>query len=145
MWFGDSATKVRKEGLELEQGLGIAICVQSLIYGGSGSAFTRDPIIGTSDKLVGTMWPTSGSKMTLEAYSLLDPDSMSTLNSVRKLLEQEFKDALVIEFVIEDLTGMLYILHARRARRTPGATAKIAVDMVRHYFPTCTLICISSS
>src|SRR5208337_2832349 len=51
------------------------------------------------------------------------------LRNISTALEQEFRDAQEFEFTIQD--GILYLLQARSAKRTPWAALRIAVDQVK--------------
>lgn len=68
-------------------------------------------------------YSTQGEEMTLQERW---PDLYRQLCEVRASVEQHFRDACDLEFTVE--SGKLYILGVRRARRTPVANVRIALN-----------------
>jgi hypothetical protein len=64
-WFAEKHLQYREEVLNLSPDLGVAVVVQAMVFGGSGSCFTRSPTTG-EDKVIGEYWPTSGLRQTLD-------------------------------------------------------------------------------
>ena len=145
-WNSNRATIYRKLN-NIPEDIGTAIIVQSMVFGnlnsnsGTGVVFSRNPSTGENN-LFGEFLShaqgediVSGSKTPFsindakDKNSLLNkmPDVFNQLSDTTTLLEKHFKDAQDIEFTIED--GKLYILQARKAKRTTTAAIKIAVDM----------------
>lgn len=122
---------------------GTAVNVQSMVFGnmgdnsGTGVAFTRDPSTGTNefygeylmnaqgeDVVAGIRTPNKIDNLKNEMPQIYDE-----LMSIRKNLENHYKEMQDIEFTIED--GKLYMLQTRTGKRTAAAALKIAVDLVR--------------
>ena len=122
--------------------LGTAVTVQAMVFGnlgevgGSGVAFTRDPATGEArlfgeflaggqgeDVVAGTATPTKLQEATGAWKSLVEE-----LTQVGARLEREYRDALDIEFTVED--GRLYLLQVRPAKRTADAAVTIATELV---------------
>ena len=57
------------------------------------------------------------------------PKVYKQLEHVRQLLEKHYRDMQDMEFTVEE--GKLYMLQTRTGKRTPTATFRIAVDMVK--------------
>ena len=122
--------------------LGTAVVVQAMVFGnvhglsGSGVAFTRDPKTG-ENKLYGEFLAGGqGEEVvagTRTPVNLADPrpewaDATAELTRLGRLLEQEYADALDIEFTVE--SGTLYLLQVRAAKRTAAAAVRTAGDLV---------------
>ncbi|WP_434581976.1 pyruvate, phosphate dikinase [Carbonactinospora thermoautotrophica] len=123
--------------------LGTAVVVQAMVFGnlgtpsGSGVAFTRDPKTGKRE-LFGEYLPGGqGEEVvagTTTPVDLHDPEPewiplKSELERYGELLESEYRDALDIEFTVEN--GKLYLLQVRPAKRTALASVQIATDLVQ--------------
>ena len=143
-WMADKAVTYRKvekiSGRDVN-GTGVNIC--TMVFGnkgetsGTGVAFTRDPNTGRNvfygdylfnaqgeDVVAGIRTPVK-----LSALQRRDRRAYKQLMQVRQTLERHYCDMQDIEFTVED--GTLYMLQTRRGKRTPMATFKIAVDMVK--------------
>jgi pyruvate,orthophosphate dikinase len=141
-WMAEKAVTYRR--LEKITGLlGTAVNVVQMVFGntgessGTGVCFTRDPSTGEKsfygdflinaqgeDVVAGIRTP-----MHLNEMAKLMPKVYEQLEDVRKLLETHYRDMQDMEFTVED--GTLYMLQTRVGKRTPTATFKMAVDMVR--------------
>jgi pyruvate,orthophosphate dikinase len=134
--------------------LGTAVNVQAMVFGnrgegcGTGVAFTRNPATGENafygeylldaqgeDVVAGIRTPgpithkqkvESGSEE--DAFEDVMPEMYKELESVRKKLEEHFKEMEDLEFTVEE--NELWILQTRTGKRTAMAAVKIAVDMV---------------
>jgi pyruvate, orthophosphate dikinase len=121
--------------------LGTAVTIQAMVFGnlgqvaGSGVAFTRDPSTGQAelygeflaggqgeDVVAGTATPTKLREATGTWKVLVEE-----LTGMGRTLELEYRDALDIEFTVED--GKLYLLQVRPAKRTADAAVTIALDL----------------
>jgi pyruvate,orthophosphate dikinase len=126
----------------LSDAAGTAVTVQAMVYGnaggasGAGVAFTRNPATGErglyldfvfngqgEDVVAGRRATDDGSRL----HSLL-PGLAARLEAVGATLEGLFADAQDFEFTVQN--GALWLLQTRRARRTPWAAVRIAVDLV---------------
>lgn len=125
----------------IDDDLGTAVTVQAMVFGnlgspsGSGVAFTRDPSTGRAelfgeylpdgqgeDVVAGTRTPTR--------LQEAGPDwapMVAELTRLGLVLESEYRDALDIEFTVEE--GRLYLLQVRPAKRTADAALTIAVEL----------------
>lgn len=132
-WFTNSAMTYRYEALNISKNIGTAIIVQAIVFGGTGICFTRNPINGImGDSVFGTFWDRSGEKISLsEKFLIKDPIAYNNLLDTSRKLEIQFKDMQQYEFVYCSEDNILYILQLHIGRRTPKASMKIAVDMVK--------------
>ena len=141
-WNAEKAVTYRR--VERITGLlGTAVNVVQMVFGnigdnsGTGVCFTRDPSTGEKvfygdflinaqgeDVVAGIRTP-----MHLTEMARLMPQVYKQLEKVRLLLEKHYRDMQDMEFTVEE--GKLYMLQTRVGKRTPTATFKIAVDMVK--------------
>jgi pyruvate,orthophosphate dikinase len=119
-----------------------AVTVQAMVFGnragrsGTGVAFSRDPVDGarglTGDWLDGAQGEdvVSGTRATepLSALAIRMPDVHADLVRTADLCEAHLRDLVDLEFTVED--GRLWLLQVRPGRRSPGATVRVAVDLV---------------
>jgi len=119
-----------------------AVTVQQMVFGntggtsGAGVGFTRDPDSGEKrfyfDFLFNSQGEdvvsgrTAGSDASRLFYVL--PETKQALLDISAALEKEYGDAQEFEFSLQD--GVLYLLQTRRAKRTPWAALRIAVELV---------------
>jgi pyruvate,orthophosphate dikinase len=140
-WDSRRAKTYRKHH-GISDDLGTAVTVQAMVFGnlgtpsGSGVAFTRDPATGQpqlygeylsggqgEEVVAGTHTPTHLSAAEGEWVSLVQQ-----LTDLGSRLELEYRDALDIEFTVEE--GVLYLLQVRPAKRTAKAALTIATQLV---------------
>ncbi|MFQ5354216.1 MAG: pyruvate, phosphate dikinase, partial [Thermodesulfobacteriota bacterium] len=146
-WMVEKAVTYRR--LENMTGLkGTGVNIVQMVFGnkgedsGTGVCFTRDPNSGKNvfygdllmnaqgeDVVAGIRTP-----LHLDDLKKIMPAAYKQLNTVRLKLESHLKDMQDIEFTIEE--GKLYILQTRNGKRSPAATFKIAVDMVKEKLTT---------
>lgn len=139
-WTGERARRYREvEGID--ESLGTAVTVQAMVFGnrgersGTGVAFSRDPSTGApgpvGDFLAGAQGEdvVDGTRSTerLDALARRWPDVWAELVELTARLEHELDDAVDVEFTVEE--GRLWILQARRAKRSPLAELRIAIDL----------------
>jgi pyruvate,orthophosphate dikinase len=119
-----------------------AVTIQKMVFGnaggtsGSGVGFTRDPDSGEKRLYFDFMLNSQGEDLVsgratgsdAERLFLALPETRQELGVICSALEQEFRDAQEFEFTIQD--GVLYLLQARSAKRTPWAALRIAVEQV---------------
>ena len=140
-WDSPKAASYRRlNGLGDEAGT--AVTVQTMVYGnaggasGSGVAFTRNPATGAREFYFDFQFNAQGEDVVAGRQHLSDNDRLqvvlpaiwSRLNEVSQELEALFRDAQDFEFTVQ--SGDLFMLQARRAKRTDWAALIIAVDMV---------------
>ncbi len=141
-WFAENAVQYRAfEGIPDD--LGTAVVVQMMVFGNlgpdsaSGVVFSRSPATGEQE-LYGEYLPESQGEDVVGG--LVTPRSIAELSQEQPRLYEELKDICArleaarrdvqdVEFTVEE--GRLWILQARRAKRTPLATVKVAVDMAQ--------------
>jgi pyruvate, orthophosphate dikinase len=141
-WMAEKAVTYRK--VEHISGLlGTAVNVVQMVFGntgensGTGVCFTRDPSTGEKtfygdfllnaqgeDVVAGIRTP-----MHLSEMGRRMPHVYKQLERARKILEKHYRDMQDMEFTVEE--GKLYMLQTRTGKRTPVATFRIAVDMVK--------------
>jgi pyruvate, orthophosphate dikinase len=139
-WNSPRAQSYReREGISAD--LGTAVTVQAMVFGnaddqsGTGVAFSRNP--STGDAMPTGDWlpcaqgeaVVAGTHNTqdLAALAVLHPNAHSELLDAMTRLESHYRDMVDVEFTIE--RGKLWILQARRGKRSPAAAARIAVDL----------------
>ncbi len=140
-WMADKAVTYRK--VEKIQGaVGTAVNIVQMVFGnmgdtsGTGVCFTRDPNTGTNEFYGDYLINAQGEDVVagirtpikLSDFEAKDPKAYKQLMAVRKTLEKHYKEMQDLEFTVEE--GKLYMLQCRTGKRSPGASFKIAVDMV---------------
>ncbi|TAN59606.1 pyruvate, phosphate dikinase [bacterium] len=141
-WMAEKAVTYRR--VEKITGLkGTAVSIVQMVFGnmgensGTGVCFTRDPNSG-ADEFYGDLLMNAqgedvvaGIRTPIHLIDLakIQPRIYAELCKVRTVLERHYKDMQDIEFTIEE--GKLYILQCRTGKRSPFASFKIAVDMVK--------------
>jgi pyruvate,orthophosphate dikinase len=141
-WMAEKAVTYRR--VEHITGLlGTAVNVVQMVFGntgensGTGVCFTRDPSTGQKtfygdflinaqgeDVVAGIRTP-----MQLNEMAKRMPKVYKQLERARRILEKHYRDMQDMEFTVEE--GKLYMLQTRTGKRTPTATFRIAVDMVK--------------
>lgn len=139
-WRSPRAVRYR-EVEAIDDALGTAVTVQMMVFGnlgpasGTGVAFSRDPATGTPG-ITGDFLPeaqgedvVAGGRRTLPLGDMASswPEQHAELARVASVLEHEFADMVDLEFTVEQ--GRLWLLQARRAKRSPTAVLRCAVDM----------------
>jgi pyruvate, orthophosphate dikinase len=139
----DAPKAVAYRGLNaIDDGAGTAATVQTMVYGNAGGAsgagvgFTRNPATGKrglyfdfvfngqgEDVVAGRQVPADS-----ERLRRVLPSVWEQLEGTCHTLEMLFGDAQDFEFTLQ--AGRLHLLQARRAKRTPQAALRIAVDLV---------------
>ncbi|MCL2312170.1 MAG: pyruvate, phosphate dikinase, partial [Firmicutes bacterium] len=121
---------------------GTAVTVQMMVFGnfqensGTGVAFSRNPISGEKhlfgeyltnaqgeDVVAGTRTPSS-----IDYLKKKMPDVYNEFSNVSQNLEDYFIDIQDMEFTVEK--GKLYLLQTRRAKRSPIAAIRTALDFL---------------
>jgi len=141
-WDAPKAASYRRlNGISDESGTGVT--VQTMVFGnaggasGSGVGFTRDPATGAHDLYFDFQFNGQGEDVVAGRHRLRDNDRLrqvlpavwKRLQDVSHILETLFRDAQDFEFTVQ--SGVLYLLQARRAKRTDWAAVMIAVDLVQ--------------
>jgi pyruvate,orthophosphate dikinase len=139
-WTAPRAARYRAvEGID--DSLGTAATVQAMVFGnlgersGTGVAFTRNPTTGERG-LMGDFLGRAQGEDVVAGTSLTEPlDRMGQrwphlygeLTRIAGLLEAHYRDMVDIEFTIEQ--DRLWMLQARRGKRSPIAAFRVAIDM----------------
>ncbi len=141
-WMAEKAVTYRR--VEKITGLlGTAVNVVQMVFGnkgessGTGVCFTRDPSSGEKIFFGDFLLNAQGEDVVAGIRAVMHLDEMrkrmpklyAQLERVRGLLEKHYREMQDIEFTVEE--GKLYILQTRTGKRTPAATFRIAVDMVK--------------
>jgi pyruvate,orthophosphate dikinase len=140
-WDSRRAVAYRKHH-GIDDDLGTAVVVQAMVFGnlpgrsGSGVAFTRCPKTGVNALFGEFLAGGQGEEVvagTATPVNLAEPNPrwaaiIDELEAHGRTLEQEYRDALDIEFTVED--GTLYLLQVRAAKRTAAAAVRTALDLV---------------
>jgi pyruvate,orthophosphate dikinase len=140
-WDAPKAASYRRLN-GLSDDAGTAVTVQTMVFGnaggysGAGVGFTRNPATGAHELYFDFQFNGQGEDVVAGRQKLHDNDRLrrvlpvvwSRLNDVCHALERLFGDAQDFEFTVQ--SGALYLLQARRAKRTDWAALAIAVDMV---------------
>jgi pyruvate,orthophosphate dikinase len=141
-WDSPRAKAYRRHHGLSEDG-GTAVTVQAMVFGdlgarsGTGVLFTRNPLTGArrpfgewlaraqgEDVVSGRFTPEP-----LEQMRPLLPEAHDQLLAAAGRLEADGRDVQDIEFTVE--AGRLWLLQTRRAKRSPRAAVRIAVDLCR--------------
>lgn len=126
----------------LSDAMGTAVTVQAMVFGnaggrsGAGVGFTRDPATGEAQLWVDFLFNAQGEDVVSgrrsahghDELALRLPEAWQALRDAARVLEQTFGDMQDFEFTVQD--GRLYMLQTRSGKRTPQATARIALDML---------------
>jgi len=141
-WMAEKAVTYRR--VEKITGLlGTAVNVVQMVFGnkgddsGTGVCFTRDPSTGEKIFFGDFLLNAQGEDVVAGIRAVMHlaemrkrmPKLYAQLERVRGLLEKHYREMQDIEFTVEE--GKLYILQTRTGKRTPAATFRIAVDMVK--------------
>src|SRR5213078_4582709 len=140
-WMNQRAIVYRKLN-NIPESWGTAVNVQAMVFGnmgsdsGTGVAFTRDPATGENvfygEFLMNAQGEdvVAGVRTGLPIAELANENAKvhAQLMKVRRALERHYRDVMDIEFTIQQ--GVLYMLQCRVGKRTAGAAARIAVEMV---------------
>ncbi len=122
---------------------GTAVTVQTMVFGNAGGAsgagvgFTRNPATGTREIYFDFVFNGQGEDVVAGRQVLPDgerfrqrlPGQLAELEGVCRTLERLFGDVQDFEFALQ--AGSLWLLQTRRAKRTPWAALRIAVDLVQ--------------
>ena len=139
-WTAPRAARYRAvEGID--ETLGTAATVQAMVFGnlgqqsGTGVAFTRNPTTGERG-LMGDFLQraqgedvVAGTRLTehLDEMGQRWPAVYSELERIAEQLEAHYRDMVDIEFTVEQ--DRLWMLQARRGKRSPIAAFRVAIDM----------------
>lgn len=140
-WDAPKAAEYRRLN-QIDDDIGTAVTVQTMVFGnaggtsGAGVGFTRDPATGENILYLDFQFNGQGEdvvagRVALQDASLLRailPAVWNRLEAIRPQLEAMFGDVQDFEFTVQE--GQLHLLQTRRAKRTPWAALKIAVDLV---------------
>lgn len=140
-WDSTKAASYRRMN-NIADDIGTAVTVQTMVFGnaggasGSGVGFTRDPATGAHELYFDFQPNGQGEDVVAGRHALRDNDRLrgampavwTRLNDLCHALEALFRDAQDFEFTVQ--AGVLYLLQARRAKRTDWAAVTIAADMV---------------
>jgi pyruvate, orthophosphate dikinase len=140
-WDAPKAASYRRLN-GIDDKAGTAVTVQTMVFGnaggesGAGVAFTRNPAIGTKELYFDFQFNAQGEDVVSGRQHLGDKDRLrlvlpgvwTRLNEICHDLETLFRDAQDFEFTVQ--SGVLFLLQARRAKRTDWAALAIAVNMV---------------
>jgi pyruvate, orthophosphate dikinase len=140
-WDAPKAAEYRRLN-HISDDIGTAVTVETMVFGnaggtsGAGVGFTRDPATGENILYLDFQFNGQGEdvvagRVALQDASLLRailPAVWDRLEAIRPQLEAMFGDVQDFEFTVQE--GQLHLLQTRRAKRTPWAALKIAVDLV---------------
>lgn len=126
----------------IDDAMGTAVTIQRMVFGnsgchsGAGVGFTRDPTSGEKLIWVDFLANAQGEDVVAgqrnahghEVLAQTASDAWSELQATAQRLELEFQDMQDFEFTVQD--GALYMLQTRSGKRTPLATARIALDLL---------------
>lgn len=138
-WDSNTAKTYRRIN-NIDDSMGCALSVQAMVYGnydmesGVGVAHTRNTITGAHE-VTGEYVRRSQDKNLLKSKVTYDMAELKkenkaialVLDDACKKLERHFQDVMTIEFCIQ--SSKVYIMQVEKAKRTPQASVKTAVDM----------------
>jgi len=140
-WDAPKAAEYRRLN-HIDDGIGTAVTVQTMVFGnaggtsGAGVGFTRDPATGENALYLDFQFNGQGEDVVAGRLAIRGTDRLHTtlpavweqLQAFRRQLEAMFSDVQDFEFTVQE--GHLHLLQTRRAKRTPWAALKIAIDLV---------------
>jgi pyruvate,orthophosphate dikinase len=140
-WQSSKASEYRRMN-HISDTLGTAVTIQSMVFGnsggqsGSGVGFTRNPVTGEAAPWVDFLFNAQGEDVVSgrhnahghEELAALLPNVWQALLDATQKLEHNFADMQDFEFTVQE--GRLFMLQTRSGKRTPYATARIALDML---------------
>ena len=140
-WDAPKAASYRRLNA-ISDDIGTAVTIQTMVFGnagstsGSGVGFTRNPATGARELYFDFQFNGQGEDVVAGRQKLHDADRLRTalpaiwrrLQDICHTLEALFADAQDFEFTVQ--SGTLFMLQARRAKRTDWAALTMAVDMV---------------
>ena len=139
-WMNRRAVDYRRLN-RISDDIGTAVNVQAMVFGnagedsGTGVAFTRNPNTGESELFGEYLTNAQGEDVVagirtpfpIEHMATAMPDAYKQFVDIAHRLETHYHDMQDLEFTIE--RGRLWMLQARRGKRTGRAATRIAVDM----------------
>ena len=139
-WEADKAREYRRLN-GIDEAMGTAVTIQRMVFGnaggrsGAGVGFTRNPSTGEPVLWIDFLANAQGEDVVSgrrnahghEVMADLLPEAWQALEQATVRLEQIFADMQDFEFTVEE--GELHLLQARSGKRTPLATARIALDL----------------
>jgi pyruvate, orthophosphate dikinase len=140
-WNAPRAVEYRRLN-PMAQDLCTAVTVQQMVFGnagggsGSGVGFTRDPDSGEKKLYFDFLFNSQGEDVVsgraagsdAERLFAVLPQAEQWLGDLAATLEQADRDVQEFEFTIQG--GEFHLLQTRRAKRTPWAALRIAVELV---------------
>ncbi len=142
-WNSEQAITYRRMN-NIDDNLGCAVSVQAMVYGnydmesGVGVAHTRNNITGENE-IAGEFIRRSQDKNMLSSKVTYDmaelkkenqPIYLELKNCCRKI-EHFFQDIMTIEFCLQ--SNKLYIMQVEKAKRTPEASVRSAIEMANEH------------
>ena len=139
-WEADKAREYRRLN-GIDAAMGTAVTIQRMVFGnaggrsGAGVGFTRNPSTGEPLLWIDFLANAQGEDVVSgrrnahghEVMADLLPEAWQALEQATDALEDIFADMQDFEFTVEE--GELHLLQARSGKRTPLATARIALDL----------------
>lgn len=139
-WNNPRALEYRRI-YKIPQDWGTAVNIQAMVFGNMGETsatgvvFTRNPATGENEPYGEYLLNAQGEDIVagvrtpkpIEWLEQTHPKNYIQLLRILKKLENHYRDMSDVEFTIEN--NRLWILQARRGKRTPRAAVKIAYDM----------------
>jgi len=140
-WQSAKACEYRRLN-QIPDSIGTAVTVQRMVFGnaggrsGAGVGFTRDPASGEPVPWVDFLFNAQGEDVVSgrrnahghEELSAVLPAVWQSMLDAASQLEHAFADMQDFEFTVED--DRLFMLQTRTGKRTPYATARIALDLL---------------
>lgn len=138
-WNSKNANIDRKD-LDISFDSGLAIYIQTMVFGnknkdsGVGYIYSRDPITGEKVKYCEFSKESQENLKYDDPYQSIKqeflnkfPTIYTKLENIAEMLENNYKDLVRIDFVVED--NQLFIIRAGIGKRTMRAAIKIAYDL----------------
>lgn len=140
-WHAKKAQEYRKLK-QIDPAMGTAVTIQCMVFGnsgghaGAGVGFTRDPMTGERQLWLDFLANAQGEDVVSgrrnahghQVLANVAPDAWRKLQESAQALEREFTDMQDFEFTVQD--GLLHMLQTRSGKRTPLASARIALDLM---------------
>jgi pyruvate,orthophosphate dikinase len=140
-WQSAKACEYRRLN-QIADSVGTAVTIQRMVFGnsggqsGAGVGFTRDPASGEPALWVDFLFNAQGEDVVSgrrnahghSELAVVLPSAWQALQDAARQLERAFADMQDFEFTVQD--GELFMLQTRSGKRTPLATARIALDLL---------------
>jgi pyruvate,orthophosphate dikinase len=98
-WFAQDMIKLRTDIFDLPSRIGIAICIQEMMFGSTGSCFSRNPITGENTLFGEYFCSKAGVKQSFDELDIRNPALVSEIRAIVKRLEVYYRRVQVMMII----------------------------------------------